>query len=85
MGLRPLEVKSLFYKDYILMLTGYQRRMDKKWNGNRHLMWAIMNYGGMGLNEATSPQDIWPLAMDKEDIKRVITTIPMAMELFKEF
>lgn len=85
MGLKPSEVKTLTLKDFNLMLTGYYRRQDHEWNRTRHIMSFILNYGGMGASDHYKPQDIWPLQMDKEDEKKMITTIHQAIELLKEF
>lgn len=39
----------------------------------------------MGNADRDLPKDIWPLEMDSEDVKRMITSIDMAIELLKEF
>lgn len=85
MGLKPNEVKSLYLRDFNLMLTGHYKRQEQQWNHTRHIMTYVLNYGGMGLAEPFKPQDIWPLHMDKEDEKRMITTMQQAMDLLKQF
>lgn len=67
------------------MMTGYQRREEREWNRTRHLMTYTLNYGGMGVKKIYQPKEIWPLSLDTEDEKRMITTMAMAMELYKEF
>lgn len=68
------------------MITGYLRRQEKEWNHTRHLMSYILNYAGMVAPENfVRPQDIWPLSLDKEDVKKIITTMHQAMQLLKEF
>lgn len=85
MNLLPMQVKALTLRDFNLMLTGHYRRQEQQWNHTRHIMSYVLNYGGMGASEHYKPQDIWPLQMDKEDEKKMITTIHQAMQLLKEF
>lgn len=85
MGLKPIEVKALLYKDFNLMLGGYHKRLEQERNHIRHIVWAVMSYSGMGLESPIQPQDVWPLDMDKEDEKKMITSLKMAMELLNEF
>lgn len=85
MGLTPLEVKKLTLKDYQLISLGYARRTEIQLNHTRHIMWSVINFGGMGLVDKVSPEQIWPLSMDKEGKKKMITTIAMAIKLLKEF
>lgn len=85
MGLKPLEVKALTLKDFNLMLTGYQRRLDIENNRTRQIMTFILNYSGMGAKEFYPAEKIWPLHSDKEDEKRMITNLRMAKELLTEF
>lgn len=67
------------------MLHGYARRKEHEWNHTRHIMAYVLNYGGLGAKETYKPQDIWPLELDKEDEKRMITTMAQAMILLKDF
>lgn len=85
MGLRPQEVKALYLKDFNLMVTGYFRRKEIEDNRMRHIVWAVMQFAGMGSSEPITPQNIWPLSMDKESEKRMITSLAMAVQLLKEF
>ncbi len=85
MGLKPREVKALYLKDFNLMLTGYFRRQEAETNRTRHIMWSVMNFSGMGVTSPIAIEQIWPLAMDKEAEKRMITTLAMAVQLLKEF
>lgn len=85
MGLKPREVKALLYKEFNLMLTGYFRQQEHEWNRTRHLMQYIQVFGGMGASQVTRVQDIWPLQLDKEFEKRMITSLLMAKQLLKEF
>lgn len=85
MGLKPLEVKKLTLRDFNLMFTGYQRRQDVENNRTRQVMTFILNYGGMGANEYFPAEKVWPLAMDKEDEKKMITSLRMAKDLLQEF
>ncbi|ASU34420.1 hypothetical protein MuYL_2533 [Mucilaginibacter xinganensis] len=39
----------------------------------------------MGNPDKDTPRDIWPLNMDREDEKQMISTLKMALELLKEF
>lgn len=48
-------------------------------------MWYIKHFGGMGNPDKDQPKDIWPLNMDSEDEKKMITTLNMALDLLKEF
>lgn len=85
MGLKPQEVKALYLRDFNLMLTGYFRRKEIEDNRMRHIVWSVMQFGGMGNPDPISPQNIWPLSMDKEAEKRMITSLAMAAQLLKEF
>ena len=85
MNLKPLEIKALTLRDFNLMLTGYQRREDIENNRTRQIMTFILNYGGMGASEYFSAEKVWPLSIDKENEKRMITNLRMAKELLKEF
>ncbi len=68
------------------MLTGNIKRQERDWNHTRHIMAYILNYAGMGGPETfIGPKDIWPLSIDKEDEKRMITNMLQAKELLKEF
>lgn len=48
-------------------------------------MWFIKHFGGMGSAEKDLPSDIWPLDLDNEDKKHMITTLQMAKDLINEF
>lgn len=48
-------------------------------------MWYVKHFGGMGNAEKDLPKDIWRLNMDDEDVKRMVTTYDMAIELLNEF
>lgn len=48
-------------------------------------MFYIKTFGGIGNADKTAPRDIWPLNMDLEDSKLMITNVKMAIELLKEF
>jgi len=85
MGLKPNEVKSLYLRDFNLMVTGYFRRQEKEWDRARHIMWATMNFGGMGLQNPVTPQEIRPLNLDTENELKMITTMKMAMDLLNDF
>lgn len=85
MGLKPGEVKALYLRDFNLMLTGYFRRKEVEDNRMRHIMWSVVNFSGMGLESPITPESIWPLTMDKQTEKRMITTLAMAIQLLKEF
>jgi hypothetical protein len=85
MGLSPEQVRCTTYKEFNLLLTGYYRRQEQEWNRTRHLMAFIMNYGGMGSTEYIRPEDLYPLQMDRENEKRMITTAAQAAELLREF
>lgn len=81
----PLEIKKLTLKEFSLMLTGYLAKQDREWDRTRHIMSYIATYAGMGAKEFVSPQSIYPLPIDKEGEKRMITTEKQALELLKEF
>lgn len=85
MGLKPDEVKRLTLKDFSLMLTGFLAKEDRAWNRTRHIMAYLATYSGMGSSEFVRPQDIYPLPMDREGEKKMITTEKQALELLKEF
>lgn len=48
-------------------------------------MWYVKHFGGMGNADKDLPSDLWPLEMDQEGVKQMITSVEMAMELLKEF
>lgn len=48
-------------------------------------MFYIKHFGGMGNPDKDTPRDIWPLNLDNEDTKQMITSVKMALELLKEF
>lgn len=85
MGLRPLEVKKLTLAEYALMYIGYHRRHEQKWNHTRHLMYAVINFGGMGTTTPIPPSQIWPLDMDTYGEIQMITTMAQAIQLLREF
>lgn len=85
MGLNPIEVKQLYFKDFWLMLTGYERRLEKDWDRTRNIIWATIKYSGMGAPEVPPVSELFPLSMDKEFEKRMITNLVMAKQLYKEF
>lgn len=85
MGLKPVEVAEITLSEFNLMLTGYYRRQEHDKNNLRHILAFIRGFGGMGGQDYMSPQQIWPLNMDNEDVKRMVTSLSMAMELLKEF
>lgn len=85
MGLKPFEVAEITLADFNLMLTGYYRRQEHDKNDLRHVLAFIRVFGGMGGQEYMSPQQLWPLNMDLRDVKHMITSVAMAMQLLKEF
>jgi hypothetical protein len=85
MGLKPYEVKKLTLKEFDLMLTGYNRRQEREWDRTRHLLSFIQAFAGMGASEYTPPHDLFPLSLDNENKKRMITTLAQAKALYKEF
>lgn len=85
MGLKPAEVKALTLCEFDLMLTGYQERLDERWDLTRHIMWATMSYGGMGLKKPISPQDVIGLSKDRKTRKRFIINEFQAIEFIKTF
>lgn len=85
MGLKPPEVKALTLKEFDLMLTGYQERMDEQWDMVRHGMWATISYSGMGLKKPISVQEVMPLFMDRKNRKRFIINEFQAIEFIKTF
>lgn len=68
-----------------MILSGYYRSQERETNLTRNLMWMVKHYGGVGNADKDTPRDIWPLSMDTEDEKKMITTLNMALELLKEF
>jgi hypothetical protein len=85
MGLLPSEVKALQYKDFWLMFTGYERRLEKEWDRTRNVIWATIKYAGMGAPDVPPVSELFPLSMDREFEKRLITNLAMAKELYKTF
>ena len=68
-----------------MIVAGYYRKQEREANLTRSIMWAVIQHGGMGRTDKLTPRDIWPLNMDQEDEKQMITTLKMAMDLLKEF
>lgn len=68
-----------------MIIAGYYRKQERDANLARNVMWYIKHFGGMGNADKDLPKDIWPLNMDLEDEKKMITTLKMALELLKEF
>lgn len=85
MGLRPAEVKKLTLAEYSLMYIGYHRRYEQEWNRTRHLMYSVINFGGMGTTNPVPPSQIWPLDMDTYGEIKMITTLAQAIQLLREF
>lgn len=85
MGLKPVEVRMLTLKEFDLMLTGYNRRQEREWDRTRHLLSFIQTFAGIGASQYTSPQELFPLSLDNENKKRMITTMAQAKTLYKEF
>lgn len=67
------------------MHRGYEKRHEREVNQTRHIMAYIRMFGGMGASEVTLPKDVWPLPMDSENEKRMITSVKQAMAMLKEF
>lgn len=67
------------------MYRGYVRREEKKWQHTRELMAYTLNFSGFGARDITHSKDLVPLDLDKEQQKRMITSLSMAMDLLKEF
>lgn len=85
MGLKPAEVNVLTLREFAQMQAGYLRREEKITNLARNLMATVINFGGLGTKTPVTATQIWPLNLDKEGQKRMITTLQQAMELLKEF
>jgi len=85
MGLKPAEVERCTLGQFNLMLTGYKRRQERDWDRTRHIMAFILNYAGWGAKEFHHPKDIYPLDLDREEIKHRITSRKQAWALLKEF
>ena len=85
MGLRPWEIKKITLGEYALMYIGYHRRHEQEWNRTRHLMYAVINFGGMGTTTTVPPSQIWPLDMDSYGEQKMITTLAQAIQLLREF
>lgn len=85
MGFREPEVSFIELKEFDLLLTGYHRRQDRETNRTRHILSFILSYSGMGASEYVSPELLWPLAIDEEGKKQMITTLSQAKKLYKEF
>lgn len=85
MGLKPREVDALTLKEFDLMVTGYQEREEERWDMTRHLMWAMISYGGMGLKKPITPQETMPLNKDRKYRKRYIINEFQAIEFIKTF
>jgi hypothetical protein len=85
MGYKPHEVDAVQMADFNFILTGYYRSQEREANLTRHIVWAVIQHAGMGRQEKLSPKDIWPLNMDTEDEKKMITSLKMALDLLKEF
>lgn len=85
MGLKPLEVNTLLFKEWHLMFLGYQDRQNREWNRTRHLMSYIASYAGMGARDFVHPKNIWPLPFDREDQKKYIKTLKQCLDLINEF
>lgn len=85
MGLKPDEVNALTLREFAQMQAGYLRREEKITNLARNLMATVINFGGLGTKTPVTAATIWPLNLDKEDQKRMITTLQQAMDLLKEF
>jgi len=81
----PKDVKSLHLKDFLLIHNGYEKRQQREVNQTRNIMAYIRMFGGMGSSELVFPKDVWPLPMDKENEKKMITTMKQALAMLKEF
>lgn len=85
MGFEKPKIDFIELKEYEMLLTGYHRRQDRETNRTRHLLSFIQAFSGVGGSEYISPQEIWPLAIDDEGKKRMITSLEQAKKLYKEF
>lgn len=85
MGLKPDEVWGLTLMEFDLMVTGYQERMDEHWDMTRHIMWATISYGGMGVKKPIKVNDVLPLHKDNRNAKRFIVNEFQALNLIKTF
>lgn len=72
-------------RDFELILTGHRRRQEHDVNQTRHILSFIRAFSGMGASEYVSPAELWPLSIDLEGQKQMITTFEQAKKLFKEF
>lgn len=79
------QVRKITLAEWDLMLVGYHRRLEKEINQTRNIMTAILNIQGKSLKNETTPQKLWPLEMDIQHQKRMITTMAQAMKLLKEY
>lgn len=84
MGLKPLEVEACTLKEFNLLMIGYHRREERKWNRTRHTMSYIASCAP-GQTKFVAPRDVIGLEMDKEDGLRPITTMKQAIALLNEF
>lgn len=73
------------YREFNLILKGYYRRQEREASRTRKLMLYILKFGGMGVKDDISEAQIWPLEMDDEDVKQMITDMQSALELLEEF
>lgn len=85
MGLKPIEVKALTLKDFNRMLRGHLKRQENQWDVARHIMWATINFGGMGIKKMLSPQEIYPLSKDRTQEEPKIQTLEQAESLLDKF
>lgn len=84
-GLTPKEARKLTLAEFDLMMIGYHHRQEKEINRTRSLMAAFMNMAGKVLNQSVTPQQLWPLDMDRQSQKRMIMNMADAMKLLKEY
>lgn len=85
MGLKPEEIDCLTLIEFVLMDYGRFKREEKEWNHTRHIMSYTLNFGGFGAKKFVPAHQIWPLELDKEGVKRFITTKFQALELLEGF
>lgn len=78
-------IRMITLAEFDLILTGYHRRLEKEINQTRNIIAATLNIQGKILKKEVTPQGVWPLDMDRQRQKKMITTMADAMKLLKEY
>ena len=86
MGLKPIEVNRLTFKDFSFMEMGYYMREARELDRLRRLQATVMTFAGMGSSKLINPKDILSIPiLDNENIIMPIRTREQALQMIDTY